>query len=180
MLLIKFGKKEHLEQLKKGIVHFSSLEVFQNDPTSFRGDNMEGQLFLDPSKPFLINGTDFSKHIESVILSYKLECEDGSECIPLSFSASMLSKKNCHKLSDETYTINEDFLAEMMQFGNSFLVFNGYGFMDSLKLAFDKALCDYEFHPISYIDKHDYQRVQRYFNLLSEDRKQCGHLFLKG
>ena len=39
MVLIKFGKKEHLEQLKNGIVHFSPIEAFQNDPTVFIYDN---------------------------------------------------------------------------------------------------------------------------------------------
>lgn len=179
MFFIKFGKKEHLEQLKSGIVHFSRLEVFQNDPTSFRGDDMEGRVFIDTNKPFLIDGIDISKYAESITLSYNLICEDGSECIPLSFSAAKLSKKNCHKLSDEVYTINADFLAEMKQFGDSFLVFNGYEFMDSIKRTFEQAPCDYEFHPISYINKHDYQKVQLYFNELSEETKPFGHLFLK-
>ena len=51
VLLIKFGKKEHLEQLKNGIVHFSPIELFQEDPTDFRGDKMEGKHYIDTSKP---------------------------------------------------------------------------------------------------------------------------------
>ena len=51
MLFIKFGKKEHLEQLRNGIVHFSTLKTFQKDPTSFRGDKMEGRLYIDPKQP---------------------------------------------------------------------------------------------------------------------------------
>ncbi len=44
MILLKFGKKEHLEQLKSGSVHFRPVEYFQNEPTDFRGDSMEGTI----------------------------------------------------------------------------------------------------------------------------------------
>ena len=49
--LLKFGKKEHLEQLKNGIVHFSPIELFQEDVTAFRGDKMEGStsIYQSPS-----------------------------------------------------------------------------------------------------------------------------------
>lgn len=74
VLLIKFGKKEHLEQLKNGIVHFSPIELFQEDPTDFRGDKMEGKHYIDTSKPFLINGTDISMYIKEAVVSYELNC----------------------------------------------------------------------------------------------------------
>jgi hypothetical protein len=41
-ILIKFGKKERLGQLENGIVHFSALETFLEEPTTFHGDSMEG------------------------------------------------------------------------------------------------------------------------------------------
>lgn len=62
--LLKFGKKEHLEQLKNGIVHFSPIELFQEDVTTFRGDKMEGKEYLNLSKPFVVNGVDISAYIE--------------------------------------------------------------------------------------------------------------------
>ncbi len=179
MLFIKFGNKEHLEQLKNGIVHFSPIETFQNDPTAFRGDSMEGKLYLDPCKPLLINGTDISHLIETATLSYNMEFEDVTECVPLSFSASMLSRKNCHKLDDETYTVNDDFYEEMKQFGDSFFVFNAYEFLDALKAEFKKTNCSYEYHPVTYRDRTDYEGVRDYFAGLSEERKQMGYLFLK-
>ena len=63
MLLIKFGKKTHLEQLQNGIVHFSPIELFQKDSTSFRGDKMEGREYIDLSKLLVVNGLDISKYL---------------------------------------------------------------------------------------------------------------------
>ena len=153
-ILIKFGKKEHLEQLKNGIVHFSSLKAFQEDPTAFRGDSMEGRLLLDPSKPFLINGKDISPYIQRAEISYELDCP------LLSFSASMLSKDNCHQTSNGLYTINEEFINEMKQFGDHFLIFNAFAFINALIAEFRKTQCDYEFHPITYIDKNNHHLIQ--------------------
>lgn len=173
VLLIKFGKKEHLEQLKNGIVHFSELEVFQDDPTAFRGDKMEGKDYIDPSKPFLINETDISPYVKEVIVSREFE-------IPVfSFSASLLSYKNCHKISDDLYTLNDEFIAEMKQFGDYFLIINAYEFIDSLSKVFQSSKCGFEYHPMTYIDKRNYNQVHEYYAKLDEERQRTGHLFIK-
>ena len=173
MLLIKFGKKEHLEQLKNGIIHFSKLEAFQSDPTTFRGDRMEGRNYLDPQYPLLVNGVDISPFIKEAIISYEAECNI------LSFSASMLSKKNCHRLLSGLYTINSDYVAEMKQFGDYYLIFNAFEFIESLKNEFSNVGCGFEYHPIVYIDKHNYNKMQEYYDGLPAKRKQTGHLFVK-
>lgn len=173
MLLIKFGKKEHLEQLKNGIVHFSQLETFQNDPTTFRGDRMEGRDFLDPSQPFLINGHDISPYIKEAIISH--EYEDTL----LSFSASLLSHNNCHPITDDGFSLNDSFIEEMKKFGDSFLIFNAYNFIDSLKQEFDRTLCSFEYHPIQYIDKHDYSSIRKYYSSFPEEEKSTKNLFVK-
>ena len=114
MLFIKFGKKEHLEQLRNGIVHFSTLKTFQKDPTSFRGDKMEGRLYIDPKQPMLVNGLDISSFMKECVISYETNCPE------FSFSASILSRKNCHKCTDGLYTVNQEYLNEMRQFGECF------------------------------------------------------------
>ncbi len=173
-LFIKFGKKEHLEQLKKGIVHFSQLETFQRDPTSFRGDKMEGKHYLDPSNPFLINGRDFSGYIEKAVISYKFV-----NCTVLSFSASMLSFKNCHPISDGLYALNDSFIAEMRQFGDCFLVFEAYSLINALRKEFERTPCGYEYYPITYINKRDYHQIQTYYAEIGGDRENTAHLFVK-
>ena len=173
VLLIKFGKKEHLEQLKNGIVHFSPIEQFQEDPTDFRGDKMEGKHYIDTSKPFLINGTDISMYIEEAVVSSELNCP------VCSFSASLLSYNNCHMVSEGEYAPNDDFIAEMRKFGDYFLVFNAFDFIDSLAKEFEITGCGYEYHPMVYIDKHNHELVRGYFDTKSEDQKSTAHLFVK-
>lgn len=173
VLLIKFGKKEHLEQLKNGIVHFSPIEQFQEDPTDFRGDKMEGKHYIDTSKPFLINGTDVSMYIKEAVVSYELNCP------VCSFSASLLSYNNCHMVSEGEYAPNDDFIAEMRKFGDYFLIFNAFDFIDSLAKEFEITGCGYEYHPVVYIDKHNHELVRGYFDTKSEDQKSTAHLFAK-
>lgn len=173
MLLIKFGKKEHLEQLKKGIIHFSEIQTFQHDPTNFRGDKMEGKHYMNPRSPFIINGVDISSYIEEGVFSYEMNCN------VLSFSASMISRKNSHKISDKIYTINEDFLQEMEQFGKFCLIFWPQNFISAMKDELNRTKCDYEYHPVTYINKHDYKSIQEYYDQMSEERKRTGHLFVK-
>lgn len=173
VLLIKFGKQEHLEQLKNGIVHFSPIERFQEDPTDFRGDKMEGKHYIDTSKPFLINGTDISMYIEEVVASHELNCPVRS------FSASLLSYKNCHIVSEGIYAPNDDFIAEMKKFGDHCLIFNAFDFIDSLAKEFELTGCGYEFRPVVYIDKHNYKLIRDYYDNLSDDRKSAAHLFVK-
>lgn len=106
--LLKFGKKEHLEQLKNGIVHFSPIELFQEDVTTFRGDKMEGKEYLNLSKPFVVNGVDISAYIEKAVIS------SIPDCPVRSFSASLLSHKNCHMVSEDTYALNDNLQQQAM------------------------------------------------------------------
>lgn len=99
MLFIKFGKKEHLEQLRNGIVHFSTLKTFQKDPTSFRGDKMEGRLYIDPKQPMLVNGLDISSFMKECVISYETNCPE------FSFSASILRIPTAFRMSGEWYCL---------------------------------------------------------------------------
>lgn len=45
---MKFGKKEHLEELKNGRIFFNAVKKYRNDGTDYRGDSMEGKIPLDP------------------------------------------------------------------------------------------------------------------------------------
>ena len=47
--LVKYGKKEHLEELKNGRIFFNAIKKYRNDGTEYRGDSMEGRIPIDPS-----------------------------------------------------------------------------------------------------------------------------------
>ena len=163
MILLKFGKKEHLEQLKSGSVHFRPVEYFQNEPTTFRGGPMEGKLYLDPTKPLLINGYDISSFIQEATISHVVEGNT------LSFSASKLSRSVCHMNEDGTYTPNDDFIAEMSKFGDSFLVFNGYDLIEKLRESLAMQKCPLKYHSILYCNKRNPEDVHSLFADISEE-----------
>ena len=37
-LMAKYGKKEHLEELKNGKIFFNAIKKYRNDGTDYRGD----------------------------------------------------------------------------------------------------------------------------------------------
>ena len=160
MLFLKFGKKEHLQQLKDGIVHFRPLSSFVEDATCFRGDRLEGRLLIDLSHPFLVNGVDFRPYVKEVISSYV-----GLESI-LSFSAAMLDYNNCHATEDGLFTPNDDFIAEMQQFGSYFLVFSADDFILAINEAIQGRKAHYMYRPICYCDKTDSPGVTKYFETI--------------
>ena len=82
-------------------------------------------------------------------------------------------------VSEGEYAPNDDFIAEMRKFGDYFLVFNAFDFIDSLAKEFEITGCGYEYHPMVYIDKHNHELVRGYFDTKSEDQKSTAHLFVK-
>lgn len=164
MLFLKFGKEEHLQQLKDGIVHFRPLSSFVGDSTCFRGDRLEGRLLLDLNHPFLIDGVDFAPYAKEIVLSY-----DGFDSV-LSFSAAMLNHDNCHITKDGLFTPNDDFIEEMIQFGDHVLIFRAEDFIWKLREKLKIHKCNCLYHPIFYCDKTDHVAISKYF----EDKRNEG------
>ena len=130
-------------------------------------------MLLDPSTPLLINHTDFSSYTNEVTITFETDYP------LLSFSASILSIQNCHKLSNGLYAINDDYITEMQQFGNSFLLFDSADFISALVNEFERTQCSFEFHPLTYLDKNNHRLIHEYFDQVSDERSELSPLFLK-
>lgn len=172
MIILKFGKEAHLNQLRNGIVHFRPLSTYINDSTQYRGDKLEGQLLIDPSKPFKINGVDISPYIKEIKYSFV-----GSEDI-LTFCASMLSHNNCHPISDNMFVPNDDFIDEMKKFGEYVLIIQYAHFFQALEQALKNKRCSYECHPVAYINKNLYGDTSRILRSKFENTPY-GECFIK-
>lgn len=157
MILLKFGKREHLEMLRRGIFHFSTLDTFVADQTDFRGDSREGKLILDTRETFLIDGKNYAPYIKEAAITYV-----GFESI-LSFSASILNFDICHITEDGAYAVNFDFIEEMQQFGDSFLVLRADELIEYLEEKFQESKCYYAAHPIVYCEKTDFDGIREIF-----------------
>ena len=173
MLLMKFGEKEHLEQLKNGIIHFSPLSTFVEDSSCFRGDPLEGKLLIDLSHPVLINGLDITPYIEQATQSFV-----GFESI-LSFSASMLNHANCHAYKNGLYSPNDDYIAEMEQFGSHVLIFSANDFIIALNKTLKSHTCNFEYHPIFYCNKTDHTAISKYMKGRQIEKNPYDYCFIK-
>lgn len=173
MLFMKFGKKEHLEQLKNGIVHFSPLSTFVEDPSSFRGDPLEGKLLIDLSYPVLINGMDITPYVKQATQSFV-----GFDSI-LSFSASMLNHRNCHVYKNGLYSPNDDYIAEMAQFGSHVLIFSATDFVIALKNTLKSHTCNFEYHPIFYCNKTDHTSISEHLKDSQPEQNPYDYCFIK-
>lgn len=156
MILLKFGKKEHLQQLANGCIHFRPLQTFVNDSTPFRGDQLEASILADPKGHFEINGLDISPYISELRFTF-----DGFDSI-LSFSASQITPQNCHMKENGIFALNDNFIHEMKQFGTHVLVFNSEHFISNLMNVLSFKKCNILYHPICYYNKTNYNSAPTY------------------
>ena len=159
MLLMKVGKREHLESLRDGYIYFSPLSRFRKDGTLFRGDSMEGKTRIDISKGFWINGTDYSDMLEEVTYSYI-----GSDSI-LVFCAAILDDRNMQIVSSNQISINQEFLSEMRKFGQYAVVFDLEEFSNRVTKKVKLLQYDYGYRAVGYVDKSDHNAVTDFFNV---------------
>ncbi len=133
VIAIKVGKKEHLESLKEGHVFFARNELFLNDETDFRGDPNEGYIFTDPTKiDIIVDGKSLFKDLNVPYPVEVKESFEGVEDIHI-FCCSVLKSnvwtgKNNKKLTQE-------FINEMLKFGDHFLIFALDELIENIKSA---------------------------------------------
>lgn len=173
MVLLKFQKENRLAPIKQGVFHFRPTNSYRIDPTSFRGDPMEGKAFGDPSGSFQIDGFEISQWIEEIVWSKEYEGNI------LSISFFQLNMNNCHEVEDGLFTLNENAIKMMQQFGDSFIAINPFQFISSIETALSGLKCNYEFHPIHYCDIKDYNAVRQFFRRMHDANSLYSEFFLK-
>lgn len=167
---IKVGKKEHLEELKKGMVFFARNELFLNDDTDFRGDPNEGKRFIDPTKiKIIIDGKDiFQEERIPYPFSVKEEIE-GIEKIHI-FCCSVLTENV--REGEKNKRLTDEFVKEMSNFGDHFLFFDLreltkhiYNAVVDTKIGMDARFVRYKdiFHDFSSTEFHTNSFYNRFF-----------------
>ena len=174
MLLLKVGKYENLQMFRSGIVYFSPLETFRNDGTLFRGDLYEGKLFIDTKKGFWINGIDFSSYIEEATESFV-----GSENVVI-FCASILDNSNSRPILPNGIDFYDDFYKEMRKFGQYAVVFDSNDLVKHVRAALENKQCASAWGPVTYCDKRDSAKVEKFYHERKSVYKEATIYFLKG
>lgn len=175
MYLFKVGKREHLELLKDGIVHFTPLSYFRGDGTTFRGDLLEGTYVMDTSRGFFINGVDISKLGEG----FKATMTHADSDDVLVFCASMLEQKNFEKHSSNSIGFEEDFFNEMRKFGQHAIILDHLQFIENIKAALCDVQCNSAWRRVVYCDKSDHIRMRECIKGLEDQHSDSIIYFIK-
>lgn len=123
-LLAKFGRKEHLEALKNGIIFFNAIKNYRNDGTSYRGDSMEGKIPIDPEqvKMFDEDGNDFWPLLKNVGSYVSLTWSWQGDDDLLMFCASALTKEIMKNIEDNKWILGNDFKNAVKEFGDYVII----------------------------------------------------------
>ena len=158
-MLLKFGRREHLEALKQGCVYFNVIENYRIEPNTFRGDLLEGKLLLDPQKfdMFLESGESvFSFGIPRPnIVQYGY---DGDESLHM-FCAVAITTELLESIGDNKYIFKESFKKEALKFGDYVAVFfekDLISRIDNLVKSRKQGIEHYAAQMINYKYKQDY------------------------
>lgn len=152
MILIKFGRQEHLQLLKEGLVHFNPLSLFRQDGTAFRGDKLEGTYVIDTSKGFFVDGIDIAKLGSGFRAT---QTYVGSDDV-LIFCAAVLDRSNSIIESANKINIEDSFIFEMRKFGQYAVIFDGELFASRVTDALSQFHCNLAYHGIEYCNKTDH------------------------
>lgn len=170
---MKVQKREYLEPIEKGVFFFSKIDSFRKDQADYRMDPMEGKLNIDLGKPFLLNGIDISGSLKSAVMSYEY---DG---VILSLSMSIFDSSNFHNIENDLFAPNEEYIKEMSQFGDAFIIIDGEYLIACLKKALDQYQCNYAYGPVIYRDKDDPKDINEYYKTQGQLGRVYSELFIK-
>lgn len=175
MLLIKFGKKEHLQMFKDGSVHFNPLSLFRNDGTAYRGDELEGKYVIDTSKGFFIDGIDISKFGSGFQATQTYENSDDV----LIFCAAVLDSSNSLIESANKINVDDTFIREMRKFGQYAVVFDGAEFASRVTETLKTMHCNLAYNGIEYCNKNDHEGMRSKINKLKPVLEDFSIYFIK-
>lgn len=117
LMIAKFGKKEHLEQLLNGEIFFNSIQHYRDDGTDYRGDPLEGGIPMDPSKVQIFdeNGRVFPPPT-SVINIFRYDTN------LMMFCAATLTEEVVELYDNKKYYFTDQFKNAVRPFGDYVLL----------------------------------------------------------
>lgn len=132
--LVKYGKKEHLEDLKNGKIFFNAIKKYRNDGTDYRGDSMEGRIPIDPSS-IMIYDKDGKNIFDYLPRPDKVTQMLYNDENFLMFCASAITKEIMEEKEKNHWKLSEEYKKEMKQFGDYALMFWSSEFLEKIIMA---------------------------------------------
>lgn len=161
--LVKFGKKEHLEDLKNGKIFFSAIKKYRNDGTDYRGDSMEGRIPIDPSTIAIYDkdGRNIFDYLPRPDIVTEMLYNDDNF---LMFCASIISKEIMVEKEKNHWRLSEEYKNDMKQFGDYALVFYSYEFLEKIDEAKKTHIPEFGYDAgiVKYRDLSDFSDMSAY------------------
>ena len=162
-LIVKFGKREHLEQLQKGEIFFNAIETYRNDGTDYRGDSMEGRIPIDPAgiKIYDKEGKDILEKFPRPDIAYEGLVGDENSMM---FCAAAITTEILDNVSGNTWHFKEDFKSAIKNFGEYALLIWSSELIEHIARTKDTSGQNiiYDSGPICYKDLENYADMDNY------------------
>ncbi len=161
--LVKYGKKEHLEDLKNGRIFFNAIKKYRNDGTEYRGDSMEGRIPIDPSTIAIYDkdGKNIFDYLPRPDTVTQTLYNDENF---LMFCASAITKEIMEEKEKNHWRLSEEYKKEMKQFGDYALIFESGEFLE--KIIMEKKIhiprFGYDAGIVKYHDLSDFSNMSVY------------------
>jgi len=161
--LIKFGEKEHLEELKNGEMFFSSVKNYRGNLTEHRGDKYEGKRPIAPSTFEMYDESGKSLFESIPRPSVIMTVSENDDYVPL-FCAAMINDKVLYYINNKQKKLKSEFLDATSKFGDYALIFNPIEIINRLVDARKREGNKWgsTTGPIIYRDLKDFSNQQEY------------------
>ena len=172
LYLVKFGVKEHLQQLSDGYMFFNIVQNYREDKSDYRGDSDEGKIPINPQKIELImqNGEnlfDIVPRPDTVMHSIV-----GDEKTLL-FCASKLDGKVFHKMNDTNRkNLCDEFKSEVRKFGDYVLLITANELIYRMQKQVDYKCTGFLRDSVEYRDLKDFSK-EKDFHQIYFPYKNC-------
>lgn len=151
-LIIKFSKKEYLEDLKRGNVYFKAAKYYREVECKGVSDTRDGKTRMNMNS-IKIQNPETKEILE--VPADEINCSIRNlERTPI-FCCSIVDQDIITRTSSITFDFTEEFINEMKSWGNCFMVIDAYEFASKM---YDK--CRKE-HLLMIVDKIKYDQETR-------------------
>ncbi len=167
--IIKFSKKEYLEQLKQGKIYFKESKFFKNIEENHIGDSREGKIKVNPNTIPKSEDIIYQIMRKTEELNFFKKKDDKT---PI-FCCSIIDDKIINIIDERHYDFRKEFIGEMKKWGNCFILINLDEFLYKLNEACKKQEIYYYANKVEYDQRErilTYQQAQlelTFFSFLS-------------
>lgn len=164
-LLLKFGKKEHIEELANGNMFFNQVKSYREDTTQSRGDSDEGCIPINPQNIKIID-SDGNNLLDRISLPDKVRSFRQKDESTLMFCGTEISKNILTKRNNK-YFFTKEYIESIKSFGDYVLLFSKKETLNKLYIESEKESSEFGYiaDSINYENLNNFSYIDKQYNL---------------